>query len=114
MCEAPVLVARGSDSGGGVLVRKSGTAVFVFNLQTRMKRQPCVYAFACSEETHTRSISRTNCYRHSVVSVHKKLHVKAQTISLLIKSTAVRLYTQRGDKTFTTAKQLQCPEDIFP
>lgn len=46
------------------------------------------------------------------ICAQKAAH-KAQKTSLLIKSTAVRLYTQSVEKTFNTAKQLQCPEDIF-
>lgn len=65
------------------LVCESGTEVLVFNLQTRTKRHPCAQTFACSEETQTNSlthISRTNCFRHSNVFVHKKLHVKCKDL----------------------------------
>lgn len=61
------------------LVCESGTAALVFNLQTRTKRHPCAHTFACSEEAQTRGlthISRTNCYRRSLVFVHKMLRVK--------------------------------------
>lgn len=84
--------------GWSGFVRESGTAVFVFNLQTRTKRHPCVRTFACSEETETPGlthISSTNCYRHSLVFGHKKLHVKHIELRCWLKSTAVRLYIRR-------------------
>lgn len=43
----------GGEGGRGVLVGKSGAAVFVFNLQTGTKRHTCVLTVCVSEGTQT-------------------------------------------------------------
>ena len=76
---------------------------------------PACTHFACREEAQTRgltNISRTNCYGGSSHLCAPKAALKAQRSSLLDGkhfSEAI----QRAEETFSTAEQLQCPEDIF-
>lgn len=86
------VTGRGEEARGYVQVAKfpgirlrwrriaceSGTAVFVFNLQTRRKRHLYAHTFACSEEntdlrfnTHSKDL-----HLYSFISVQTKPHVK--------------------------------------
>ena len=98
-----------------VCVCESGTAVFVFNLQTRTKSHPCVHTFRVSRGG-TDSRFNEHFKDQLLPRLFSSLCTKSCTYGtekFIVDGKHFSEATQSAEETFTTAEQLQCPEDIF-
>lgn len=99
---------------------ESGTAVFVFNLQTRTKRHPYAHTFACSEENTDLqfNIHSKDSHLYSLISLQTQPRVKKSGPHFWSKKK--RKYRKKKKNSVQwcfidrkARKRLKCPEDIF-